>query len=309
MNTAGAIGLPDASKGDVEFFYQRSTSPVGSGATQGVAHVATRFQRLDNLTLHDGVAGSASLTLADAPMTGSLRANLRNSSWASLLADANPAAKPDSTTGVSLLAIPRSLDFPDQPGLAASTSLAWIKGPALQDADYGTVAYGQFLGPSWKEARYVLYMATADVPQPGTSTPYTMRPTFVSFEKMPADEAIVPVLGPPRAPRIEGRDAFQAQTGVGLRPTISWSPPALGAATSYVVQIAATSANPAIPLVSLYVYGVTSMQVPDGLLQSGTQYAITITSVSAPWDKLDRAPFRTGMPYSTSDCVTAVFTP
>jgi hypothetical protein len=93
MNTAGAIGLPDASKGDVEFFYQRSTSPVGSGATQGVAHVATRFQRLDNLTLHDGVAGSASLTLADAPMTGSLRANLRNSSWASLLADANPIAR------------------------------------------------------------------------------------------------------------------------------------------------------------------------------------------------------------------------
>jgi hypothetical protein len=57
------------------------------------------------------------------------------------------------------------------------------------------------------------------------------------------------------------------------------------------------------------VYGVTSMQVPDGLLTLGAQYAVTITSVSAPWDKLDRPPFRTGMPYSTSDCVTAVFSP
>jgi hypothetical protein len=155
----------------------------------------------------------------------------------------------------------------------------------------------------------VLYIATADVPQPGTSTPYTMQPLFTSFEKMPADEAIVPVLGPPRAPRIEGRDAFQAQTGVGLRPTISWSPPALGAATSYVVQLAATSGTPAIASVSLNVHGVTSVQVPEGLLQSGAQYAITITSVSAPWDKLDSPPFRTGMPYSTSDCVTAVFSP
>lgn len=309
MSTAGAIGLPDASKGDVEYFYQRSSSPIGSGATQGVAHVATRFQRLDNLTLHDGVAGSASLTLADAPQTGSLRANLRNSHWATLLTDANPATKPFRAQGVSVLAVPRSLDFPDQPGLQASTSLAFIQGPALQDADYGTVAYGQFLGPSWKEARYVFYTASADVPQPGTATPYTMQLFFTSFEKIPADEAIVPVLGPPRAPRIEGRDAFQAQTGVGLRPTISWSPPALGAATSYLVQIAATSAAPTIPLVSLNVYGVTSVQVPEGLLQSGAQYAITITSMSAPWDKLDRAPFRNGMPYSTSDCVTAVFSP
>jgi hypothetical protein len=61
--------------------------------------------------------------------------------------------------------------------------------------------------------------------------------------------------------------------------------------------------------VSMTVYGVTSMQVPDGLLTLGAQYAVTITSVSAPWDKLDRPPFRTGMPYSASDCVTAVFSP
>jgi hypothetical protein len=52
--------------------------PIGSGATQGMAHVATRFQRLDNLTLHDGVPGSVSVMLADAPQTGALRANLRN---------------------------------------------------------------------------------------------------------------------------------------------------------------------------------------------------------------------------------------
>ncbi len=320
MTTASALGLPDASKGDVEFFYQRSSSPVGSGATQGMAHVATRFQRLDNLTLHDGVAGSAALNLVDAPQTGALRANLRNSLWATLLTDANPAMKPFHAQGVSVLAIPRSLDYPDQPSLAASTSLAYVQGPALQDADYGTVAYGQFLGPSWKEARYVTYIADADVPQPGTATPYAMQAFFASFEPMPAVEAIVPVLGSPRSPRIAGRDAFQAQTAVGLTPTISWSPPALGAATSYVVRLDAAGPLPpngvSIPvggpmavLISLTVYGVTSVQVPDGLLQANGQYAITITSVSAPWDKLDRAPFRTGMPYSTSDCVTAVFSP
>jgi hypothetical protein len=310
MSSAQAIALPDASKGDVEFVYQRSTSSIGSGATQGMAHVATRFLRLDNLTLHDGVPGSASVTLADAPQTGALRANLRNSRWAALLADANPATKPWGNQGVSVLAIPRSLEFPDQPGLVAGTSLVWIQGPPLSDLDYGTVRYGQFLGPGWKETRYVLYQATADVPVPGSATPYTAWPTFMSFEAMLADDDIVPVLGPPRSPRIEGRDAFQAQTGVGFRPTISWSPPRLGAATSYVVRVDAVGGSSAqFASVSMTVYGVTSMQVPDGLLTLGAQYAVTITSVSAPWDKLDRPPFRTGMPYSASDCVTAVFSP
>ena len=309
MSTASALGLPDASKGDVEFLYQRSSSPIGSGTAQGVAHVAKRFGRLDNLTLHDGAAGSAALNLTEAPMTGALRANLRNSRWATILTDANPATKPFRAQGVSVLAVPHSVDFPDMPGLSAGTSLVYVQGPALQDADYGTVAYGQFLGPSWKEVRYVSYIATAEVPQPGTAATVSMQPFFSSFEAMPADDEIVPVLGPPRSPRIEGREAFLAQTGVGLRPTISWSPPSLGAATSYVVTLSVASGTPAIASVSLNVYGVTSVQVPDGLLESGARYAITITAMSAPWDKLDRAPFRSGMPYSTSDSVTAVFSP
>ncbi len=250
------------------------------------------------------------MTLADAPQTGALRANLRNSRWATLLADANPATAPDGNQGVSVLAVPRTLDFPDQPGLSATTSLAWIQGPPLGDVDYGTVPYGQFLGPDWKEARYVLYIATADVPVPGSTTPIKAQPTFMSFEKMPGDDEIVPVLGPPRSPRIQGRDAFQAQAGVGLRPTISWSPPRLGAATSYVVRLDAVGGTPAqFASASLTVYGVTSVQVPDGLLTPGAQYVVTISSVSAPWDKLDRPPFRTGMPFSMSDCVTAAFTP
>ena len=295
MNTAsvGAVGLPDASKGDVEFLYQRASRPVGSAATPGMAHVATRFQRLDALTLRDGVAGSASVAVVDAPQTGSLRANLRNSQWAALLADANPAMKPFRNQGVSVIAIPRSLDFPDQPALAAGTSLIHVEGPPLTDADYGTISYGQFLGPSWKEARYVLYVATADVPVPGSATPERTWASFLSFQAMPAADDIVPVLGPPRSPRIEGRDAFQAQTGVGLRPTISWSPPRLGAATAYVVRLTwVGGATAKVASVSMTVYGVNSVRVPDGLLTPGAQYYATITSVSAPWDKLDRPPLR-----------------
>jgi hypothetical protein len=306
---AAAIGLPDASKGDVEYLYQRSTSPIGSGATQGVAHIATRFARLSDFTLRDAATTNLTVTLAEAPQTGALRANLGNSKWATLLADANPATVPSGPQGVSLLAIPRSIDFPDQPGLTSGTSLAYIQGPALTDVDYGTVAYGKFLDPSWKEVRYVLFTAQADVPQPGTSAPFTTIGAFISYEAMPADDEIVPVLGPPRSPKIQGRDAFQAQAGVGLHPTLSWSPPRLGSATSYTVTIGTVTGTPAITSVSLTVYGVTSLQIPNGLLQPGATYIATITANSAPWDSLDRPVFRLGVPSSYSDCMTAVFAP
>ena len=36
---------------------------------------------------------------------------------------------------------------------------------------------------------------------------------------------------------------------------------------------------------------------------------VAVGLVPAPWDKLGRPPFRSGMPYSTADCVTAVFSP
>jgi hypothetical protein len=309
MSTADAIALPDASRSDVEYVYQRSTTAIGSGPTQGVAHVATRYARLTNLTLHDGGAADIAVSLADAPQTGALRANLRNSLWAPLLADGNPATVPDPWQGLSVLAIPRTVAFPDMPGLTAGTSLAWVQGPQLTDSDYGTIHYGQFLGPDWKEIRYLLYFATAQVPMPGTTDTYPAGLSFTSFEAMPTDDDVVPVLGPPRSPRIDGIDAFHALSGVGTTPTISWSPPRLGGATSYSVRIDVVSGTAQFSSVGLRVYGVTSVQVPAGLLTAGARYIATITSFSAPWDALDRAPLRSGVPYSSSDCVTAVFTP
>jgi len=307
MSTAFTIGLPDASKGDVEFLYQRSTSPLGSGATLGSAHVATKFAKLTNLTLHDGGSASVTATLADAPQTGALRANLRNSKWATLLADANPAMVAEGDQGVSLLAIPHSITFPDQPGLTAGTSLAYVQGPPLADADYGIVSYGQFLGPEWKEERYVSYFTSGSVPQPGSTDLVFTSAFFTSFEAMPASDDIVPVLGPPRSPTIQSRDAFQAQSGVGLHPAISWKPPRLGSATSYTINLFSTD-NSATS-VSLTVYGVTSVRIPTGILQAGTKYLAVITANSAPWDSLDRPVFSLGVPSSSADCATAAFTP
>ena len=84
----------------------------------------------------------------------------------------------------------------------------------------------------------------------------------------------------------------------------------MGTATSYVVILDwVAGVQTTLQSVSLTVYGATSVQIPEGLLAPGAHYAATITAVSAPWDKLDRPLFRTGIPYASADCVTAVFSP
>ena len=123
---------------------------------------------------------------------------------------------------------------------------------------------------------------------------------------------VAPALGPPTHPQIEGRDAFVTQGGVGLQPTFTWSPPALGQATSYVVTIT-NQRQPAIAgemrTLSAIVYKARSFKVPPGFLRAGDQYVATITARSAPWDTFDHAPFRQGLPFHSADCMTGFFTP
>ena len=305
VSTAAAIGLPDASRGDVEYVYQRATVPVGSGSTQGVSHSAARYAKLMDLTVKDGVAASIAATLQDAPQTGHLRVDLHNADYAALAPQVSPYATPLPGAGVSILAIPRSLEFPDSPGGQSTSSLLYVQGPSNANVDYGIVAYGQFFGPAWQEARYVLYQFDAEIPLAGTKATFSAFAQLLSLERAETAGPIAPAVGPPRSPRINGFDAFSQQSGVGTEPTLSWSPPSLGAATSYNVNIYSASA----PAVSILIYSGTSLQIPPGFLSPGTQYVATITANSAPWDELDRAPFRTGLPMHSADCVTSVFTP
>ena len=60
---------------------------------------------------------------------------------------------------------------------------------------------------------------------------------------------------------------------------------------------------------ALSVYSGNSIRVPAGFLQRGRQYTLTVTAISAPWDVLDRPPFRTGTPLHSADCVSAIFSP
>lgn len=302
-------GLPDASKGDVEYVYQLSASDAGSGATAGSVRAASRFAQLD-LTLADGSTTNLSLTLGAPAQTGTLSGNLAGSKWAAMLQQSGPSAT--LIAGGQLyrvLTYPAPASFPDQIrsqiGLLAS-----VTSPPLVNVDYGAVTYGQFLGAQSQEVRSFVLTADYKLPQPGTSaTVDTFNVFYQSEELMPAAANLSPTLGPPLSPRIQGLDALQAQTGVTLSPVISWSAPSLGAPTSYVVTIGAASGTPVYVDLTFNVYGATSLQIPAGLLEKGATYAATITAFQAPWDVPGHAPLRHGVPSVAASTVTAVFAP
>jgi hypothetical protein len=114
-------------------------------------------------------------------------------------------------------------------------------GAHLPDTDYGTIAYGEFLDePLWKKTRQTYLRASVPVTAPGATSSATADAGIIAEEEETEERAaapIAPVLSPVTAPLVNGKDAFAAQTGVGTQPTLSWSAPALGEATSYSVSI------------------------------------------------------------------------
>jgi hypothetical protein len=218
--------------------------------------------------------------------------------------DVNPAA---ALGDFQLLVfnVPHSVSYPDMPTKTMMATAVLESTQPFADVNYGTLAYGQFLDSFWKEFRRAFYIfdvgseiavIQTDVPVVGSSA-----------------GPITPIVSPPKSPRVNGNDAFVRQTGVGLQPTISWSPPATGSATSYVVDVLATAlpcdAGGKIAGVSAVIHSGTSFKVPPGILRSGLGYRVIITARQAPWDTPDVGPFRTGTPLHSAQCVTAQFVP
>ena len=102
------------------------------------------------------------------------------------------------------------------------------------------------------------------------------------------------------------------QFGVGVQPTISWSPPSIGNPTSYIVEIKALAlpcASGQVAGVTAVIHGGTSFKVPAGILMPTIGYRATVSARQAPWDTPDTGPFRTGTPLHSAQCVTAQFVP
>jgi hypothetical protein len=307
--------LPDASKNDVVFFNQRSTRPVDIGPAADLLY-ASRYARLTDFTVTDGVPSTLAASLVETKQTGSMRADVRGSQFAALASDVHPTARPSQRNmAFSVLVTPHTVDYPDMRNATSSTFYFQSLTNTELDFDYGTFAYPQFHDSLWKEYRQLVYYFDITLLTPGTKQPIEFSNAALVLSLVPMSPAptdpIAPVLGPPTAPLLNGADAFVPQTGVGLQPVFSWLAPTLGNPTSYMVKISSLSPPREGETVGLFaiVYSGNSFSVPPGILQPGNSYYAVITAIQAPWDVLDRRSFRRGTPYHSTDCITGVFIP
>ncbi|MFL5312394.1 MAG: hypothetical protein ACJ79H_18320 [Myxococcales bacterium] len=303
-------GLPDASKGDVLWFYQASHRTLGTGPAAAVYRPATKAARVSTVTLRDGVAATIDVPLAPVPQTGSMTADVRYTQFAALTPDVGPSATTHQFS-FDVFAVPHGTHFPDMPQdspVVRPLLLAYdftAGSTSLPDTSYGTVAYGQF-GDSqlWQEYRQTLYFY--DVPFSARGSAAESLTAFAAAQEPMSSAPIEPALGPVRAPQVNGRSLFQPQNGVGTQPTISWSAPVLGAATSVVVNIVALDGSTALEAT---VRSESSFTMPPGVLTPGRPYVAILTARQAPWDGADAPPFRFGLPFYSTDCITSTFTP
>jgi hypothetical protein len=310
-------GLPDAARGDVVFFNQRSMLRIGEGDSAAVLRYASRYARLTDFTVTDGTPSTLMASLIETPMTGRIRADVRGSEFAALAPEVNPTARPSENGNLSftVFAVPHSVGYPDRPASSAS-SLFYFQSltSTSTDFDYGNFDYPQFHDSLWTEFSQLLYCFDVTVRVPGTKQPIELPCSAYVYHGVPMSpsptDPMAPVLGPPTAPLINGEDAFAPHAGVGLQPVISWSPPDLGTATSYFVSIHGLSPpEPGERFPSAAIYVGTSFKVPPGFLRPGHVYYGVISAYQADFDVLNRPIYRSGTPEYQADCVIGAFTP
>jgi hypothetical protein len=126
---------------------------------------------------------------------------------------------------------------------------------------------------------------------------------------------IVPLVTPPRTPSIDGKTLFADHDGMGLTPTISWSAPAQGTPTAYVITVLSWQLqfnnSGLLPVATLIVPGdVTSVRMPDRVLVPGERYLLRLAAISqAGQDVRTHSLYTLGTPYGYAELWGNTFSP
>jgi hypothetical protein len=166
----------------------------------------------------------------------------------------------------------------------------------------------------WLHARYSVSFAIR-CPLAGLGAPGNTEAEIGVITDQLGNDPVVPLIGPVTAVQIAGRDANGPQAGVGSAPTISWSAPGFGKATSFEVHLQEVDLSPFGGLAvhetaELIVPGdITSVPLPRDVLLSGATYMLQIRAISRAGQTTKTAPFRSGIPLGYADLFTSYFQP
>lgn len=305
----GSTPLVEAAKADVLNLLQVNMS------NQGVFYIETIGKSFTTSTLTQTEASGGSVVGAFVtPPTASVDLD-----W-----DAIPAANMKAQVRPDALANGPSLRIVAQPGGLAN---GWLH-PQWTDLDEsssqpilamafpsGTAHFQQplsFKDPypaSWP--RIFIAATTFYAPNPPAASGIILT---ASDSPGTIASPLKAIISPIQHPTINGQDFFLDHAGVGLTPTLSWDPPALGTAVCYQIRIYTTVASAPGGGIGrdlshdLTVFG-TSVQIPPGILTMGASYVITVRAVAAGPGADPTVPYRFPLPLGLADCISGQIQP
>lgn len=237
--------------------------------------------------------------------------DFRGSEFWALRSSITPSIEPDALPLLDVFGQPGSLEhgsFSATPDYLIYTSVSTAD-TMLTNASWGEI-------PGGFETAVLAVVSTAKpYLAAGASVPHEETGGIASATSLAEATSgpIAPRMSPVRNPKLDGGDLFAPASGVGLTPTFTWDPPAVGTATRYSVRIRALVRDPVdssrtrARLIATFHTSQTSVTVPPGVLEPGGSYMVRIRASDPPFPA--SIPNRTTFPLATADVLSAVFSP
>jgi hypothetical protein len=182
------------------------------------------------------------------------------------------------------------------------------------NGDLGQVLYGNPYSPKWP--LYVIYGwgARTNYLAPGaTKSASLFTEVYGSTPTLPTSTSpLKPLAGVVSTPSVNGENFFENQSGVGITPTLSWSPPTVGAANNYrvwIYQLSNNAGNTGYNVIAAFYTQSTSLVVPPGVLSAGQAYVFEISSEYIPGVNFAKTPFMNGSTNAFAQVASGVLQP
>lgn len=305
--------LSDGSQGDRYVILQLSTQDVGGYSFSG----ASRAFFPPKFTQAQGSDTPVNGALTSLPQKYEFEANINGADLTGQAVSANPNATL-IVTNVVLDAYPGSVAKGERtatPDLIGY-NLSWFaSGPNITtNTDFGTISYGNPFPTTWPLFDIYAWLAQTNYVAPGATNGVSLV-TYVEGNNtaLPTPtRPIKPLVGVVASPTMNGLNFFDNLSHLGVTPTLRWSPPIVGKATFYEVDIFQLS-NQGGNTAETAFYAVrtpsTTLTIPEGLLSAGQGYVFVIRAWYVSGLNFAKTPFMSGPVSAFTDVISGLMQP
>jgi hypothetical protein len=300
--------LSVGSEGDQYYVAQLSTQNLGGYAFTGLA----RYMKPARFNQAQGSNTPINGKLKTIPQNHKFVANINGADLAAQALAANPAAVLVNTS-VGLSVYPGSFAH----GQTTNTTDLVIQQSSpflMTNGNLGQVSYGDPYPSKWPKYLGYSWLATTSYTAPGATNSATLLTfTYGITLKLPtATSPVKPLVGVVKSPLINGKNLFTNQTGVGLTPILKWSPPNVGSANNYFVeiyQLSNSGGNTVFAGIAAFYTQSKSLRVPSGVLSAGQAYVFVVRTWYIPGVNFAKTPFMNGSTDAAADVTSGVMQP